>query len=651
MNGEDSNEVVTLLREQNVLLRDQATKREAEAAKREEELLKLIEKFSSAGYSESGGKVNVSSSDYQDVANQITPFIYAPEDYLTFDRWIERVNQIFASDKGQNVSDKDKIAIICAKLSSNDYDQLANDTLPKKVQELSMTEIIASLKKLFGRKDSLFTRRRKAWEIKIASDESYLALASRIKRAAEDFEFNTFKSDDLMVQLFVQALDSPQHSAQHTAIRKKMMERADEHHVKMENADDPKTIPVLTLDSLAATAQRMADLEKANTSSESFTGHREVLAVQNGSGQPVRRLPKCKGFHFHVNCPFKDKQCSECHQKGHKQGFCAKAKAFENKAWRRPPTVAKTNVDEVVTSKSGRKFVRPFINGTRVHLKHDSGSDWTLISERNWQRIGSPKLTPSAMEAVSATGNAVSNKGYFSAVIELKGIVGVTDVYVSNNGLNLFGNNTMEALDLWKLPITAVCDSISEVHATISNEVSIMFPKLFSKALGKCNRTKFSLLFTKEAKVPFVRARPVPFGARDSIEKELERLEREGIISRINYADSAAPIVVVKKKNGKIRIAADYSTGLNRALEFYHYPLPTPQTIFATLSDCDTFSHIDLSSAFLQVELDSEAKKYMNINTHVGLFQMNRMQPGVKTAPGQFQQLMDSILAGTGAMA
>ena len=41
----------------------------------------------------------------------------------------------------------------------------------------------------------------------------------------------------------------------------------------------------------------------------------------------------------------------------------------------------------------------------------------------------------------------------------------------------------------------------------------------------------------------------------------------------------------------------------------------------------------------------------MNISTHVGLFQVNRRQPGVKTASGNFQQILDSLLAGTGAMA
>jgi len=74
-----------------------------------------------------------------------------------------------------------------------------------------------------------------------------------------------------------------------------------------------------------------------------------------------------------------------------------------------------------------------------------------------------------------------------------------------------------------------------------------------------------------------------------------------------------------------------------------HFP---PEQIFAKLAGKEVFSKIDLSDAFLQVELDDEARKLMSINTHCGLFNVNRLQPGIKTAPGAFQQLMDIMLSG-----
>lgn len=59
------------------------------------------------------------------------------------------------------------------------------------------------------------------------------------------------------------------------------------------------------------------------------------------------------------------------------------------------------------------------------------------------------------------------------------------------------------------------------------------------------------------------------------VEAELERLKQEGVLTSVAYSEWATPIVTIKKPNGSIRMCADFSTGLNEALEKYEYPLPT----------------------------------------------------------------------------
>ena len=55
---------------------------------------------------------------------------------------------------------------------------------------------------------------------------------------------------------------------------------------------------------------------------------------------------------------------------------------------------------------------------------------------------------------------------------------------------------------------------------------------------------------------------------------------------------------------------------MNNELKDYHYPLPSPEEIFAKLSGGKFFSKIDLSDANLQIPVHEECLKPLCINTH-----------------------------------
>ena len=74
-----------------------------------------------------------------------------------------------------------------------------------------------------------------------------------------------------------------------------------------------------------------------------------------------------------------------------------------------------------------------------------------------------------------------------------------------------------------------------------------------------------------------------------------------------------------KQKSNQTRICADFSTGLNDALQDHHYPLPSPEEIFNKLNGGKIFPKIDLSDAYLQIEVDEESSKLLYINAHKGL--------------------------------
>ena len=144
----------------------------------------------------------------------------------------------------------------------------------------------------------------------------------------------------------------------------------------------------------------------------------------------------------------------------------------------------------------------------------------------------------------------------------------------------------------------------------------------------------------------FHRPRSVPYALKSVVEEELDRLLRVGVLETVEHSDWAAPIVVVPKKDGRVRICGDYKITVNPVLDIDQYPLPCAEDLFATLAGGKCFSTLDLSHAYNQLILDEESRKFLTINTHRGLYRYTRLPFGVASAPAVFQKIMDQILQG-----
>ncbi len=77
------------------------------------------------------------------------------------------------------------------------------------------------------------------------------------------------------------------------------------------------------------------------------------------------------------------------------------------------------------------------------------------------------------------------------------------------------------------------------------------------------------------------------------------------------------------KQNGSVRICGDFKVTINQVTEIESYPLPRVEELFAAMSGGKQFTKLDLSQAYLQIELEEESKQFVTINTHQGLFQFN----------------------------
>ncbi|EYB93770.1 hypothetical protein Y032_0179g741 [Ancylostoma ceylanicum] len=115
------------------------------------------------------------------------------------------------------------------------------------------------------------------------------------------------------------------------------------------------------------------------------------------------------------------------------------------------------------------------------------------------------------------------------------------------------------------------------------------------------------------------KARPVPLGTRIELRKILEDLVKRDIIEP-SQSNWSSPIVLVRKKDGTLRLCVDYRK-LNKVSHIDGYPLPTIDTILQNLSGKRYFSTLDLASGYWQIKLPNDAKATSAFVTTEGLFQ------------------------------
>ncbi|CAB4025773.1 Transposon Ty3-G Gag-Pol poly, partial [Paramuricea clavata] len=180
------------------------------------------------------------------------------------------------------------------------------------------------------------------------------------------------------------------------------------------------------------------------------------------------------------------------------------------------------------------------------------------------------------------------------------------------------------------------------VDALNSNEmkesVKEKYPNLFT-GLGQIKDQEYDIKVTHEA-TPFAITVPrqVPIPLRKETERELQRMERNGVISRVeDPTEWCAPMVVTPKSNGKVRVCVDL-TKLNQFVQRENHPLPTTDTTFANLAGARYFTKLDANSGFWQIKLSERSKPLTTFITPWGRYCFNVLPFGISSGSEKFQK-------------
>lgn len=607
----------------------------------------------------------------ESLTKSITEFTYDPDNDSTFENWYRRYADLFEKD-AENLDDPGKVRLLMRKVCTQDHTRYVNYILPKTSQDYKFDTTVDKLKKLFGPRKSQLSIRYKCLQLSREDDMDFVTYTGIVNKQCEDFKLAELTLDHFKCLIFVLGLKNTTDSEIRTRLLSKLekeknitLHELSEECLRLINLKRDTSMiekPVISQHSVNQITNGKSQFyqqkgKKQFKSQNGHSGHKKP----NNSNAHVPKTPcwNCGELHFSKFCTFSSHTCTKCNQTGHKDGYChtpisnKKSKQTQQpaKSVREPQSKVNTVLVNQIDVQKRRKYVTPRINGTAITFQYDTAADLSIISEETFKLLNISNSRHPSDQANTASGSPLEITREFDVQITFLGKTkeGICSVSTSKH-LNVFGTDWIELFNLSDVPVNTFCNNITvnsiNGHRDYIKVIETNYPNIVKEELGLSKLSSVRLQLKPDSQPIFRAKRPVAYASQQAVVDELHRLQQLGVITPVTHSEWAAPIVVARKANGSVRVCGDYSTGLNASLESHQYPLPNPEDIIANLSSAQYFSHIDLSDAYLQIPVDDNSKHLLTINTHIGLFQYNRMPFGIKTAPGKFQEDMDQITAG-----
>ena len=298
-------------------------------------------------------------------------------------------------------------------------------------------------------------------------------------------------------------------------------------------------------------------------------------AKDTAEKQSSKTCYNCGGSwpHSQGKCPAYKKTCNKCGGQNHFARMCGQSRKKPNKAryqqGRHKQRSTVNQVEQDSLSESDTEFNGMFnittvgtdntpddpyvvpisINGQEIIMEIDTGCRHTLVNEETSKQICKGNTLHKSRKKLTT---------FLGEEIPVKGEIGVSVCYnnksqdlqltvVEGKGPNLLGRNWLRVLGIdWstvnKLEVNEVQ---TDEKLKLKEDFLDQYKELFKDELGTFSGPKVKIYIDQNAEPQFFKARSVPFAYKTLVEKELDRLIQDGILTPVPFSDWAAPVVPV----------------------------------------------------------------------------------------------------------
>ena len=175
------------------------------------------------------------------------------------------------------------------------------------------------------------------------------------------------------------------------------------------------------------------------------------------------------------------------------------------------------------------------VGGKELNMEVDTGASISLISETTYQKLWEfetpPELQQTAVKLRTYTGEEIGVVGCINVKVQsYRQEAQLPLLVVKGEGPSLLGRNWLTKLQLnWHKISVRTNQSLEHIlkqHGSV-----------FKDELGTLKGVKAKLYVDPQAQPRFFKVRSVPYAMRQKVEQELERLEKQDVITPVKFSD------------------------------------------------------------------------------------------------------------------
>uniref|UniRef100_A0A1I8B8D7 CCHC-type domain-containing protein n=1 Tax=Meloidogyne hapla TaxID=6305 RepID=A0A1I8B8D7_MELHA len=372
--------------------------------------------------------VKVHEADlYTKLSGLISEFEFNALRGMTFESWFGKHSSYFEIE-GKELPESVKVRLLVSKLGPEEYAQFERKMLPVKLSEMKFTDLISELSKEFGDPRSKLFKRFEALNDKCSAQQDIVEFGNRVNAQCERAQMS-LSIEELKILIFISGIPSEQIAVRQMAMKFVENKTSQDQPVSLKEVIDQcrnylanKSEAVYMSKEKPAEVKEVRPIEVNLVQKKKSSESLESKKGRDSQCQWSKPNDFNKPWRSYGHKP--EVKCYNCGNMGHLAWQCSSSKYYKPKVNYRnnyhsgAPFFGIGEVSERLNPVEWiTKTVK--VNGHKIEMIVDTGSQMNIVTPKVWEKIGCPKLEEVKFQGKGIGETSFEIKGKWKCFLEV----------------------------------------------------------------------------------------------------------------------------------------------------------------------------------------------------------------------------------------